>query len=156
LSELKSKDVCSSCGGELDCEGNFHNRYRRFEQYRCKSCKMPVEFDIDPLIKNEVLEIEEVSIEVLNREAKAPSRFDKNSHDVLLCCWNPKCTQPGILIGLTLREMLDKHETHREYWEFCRGVELSPKGRKRTPCDQSFKITIDIVLKNNEVSGGQF
>lgn len=109
---------------------------------------MPVEFDTDPLIKNEFPEIEEVSIEVLNRVAKAPTKYSKDSHDVLLCCWNHKCNNTGIPIGLTLREMLSKHETHREYWEFCSGVELTPTGRLRTACDQSFKITIDIVLKS--------
>jgi len=58
-----------------------------------------------------------------------------------------RCNHPGILIGLTLGEMLSKNETHRKYWEFCNGADLTPTGKIRTRCDQSFEVTIDIVLK---------
>jgi hypothetical protein len=148
MAEMKSKTTCSFCGGELEYDGPYHDLYHRFEQYRCRSCRMPVQFDMDPLIKEEFPEIKEISIEVLNREGRAPNKYDMNSHVVLLCCWNHMCTNQGVRVGDVLREMLTKHETHREYWEFCNGVELSPQGRKRTPCNQSFRITINIVLKN--------
>jgi len=154
MSKSQSKELCSKCGGELEYEGPFQDRYHRFDQYRCRSCRMPAHFDRDPLIKDEFPEIEKVSIEVLNREAKVPSKFDENSHDTLLCCWNPKCDHPGIPIGLKLREMLSKNETHSDYWEFCSGADRTPTGRVRTLCDQSFKVTIDIVLKSQPESRG--
>ena len=148
MSKSQSKDVCSKCGGEMEYERPFHDSYHRFDQYRCRSCGMPVHFDRDPLIRDEFPEIEEVTIEVLNREAKAPTRYNKDSHDVLLCCWNSKCKNTGVPIGMKLREMLGNNELHSEYPEFCNGAELTPTGRIRRGCDQSFKITIDIVLKS--------
>jgi hypothetical protein len=147
MSKSQSKELCSKCGGELEYVGLYQDRYHRFDEYRCVSCKWPVHIDRDPRIKDEFPEIERVSIEVLRKDAKVPSKFDEDSHDVLLCCSNMRCNHPGILIGLTLGEMLSKNETHRKYWEFCNGADLTPTGKIRTRCDQSFEVTIDIVLK---------
>ncbi len=152
MSKPQSKDVCALCGAELEYKGPYQDSYHRFDQYTCVSCKWPIHFDRDPLIKDEFPEIEKVSIEVLRKDTKVSNTFDENSHDVLLCCSNPRCNHPGIIIELTLREMLSKNETHREYWEFCSGADLTPTGRLRTACDQSFKVTIDIVLKSSEAS----
>lgn len=154
MSKPQSKEICSTCGGELEYEGPYKDPHHRFDQYRCKSCRMPAHFDRDPYIKDEFPEIEKVSIEVLRKDAKVPSRFDENSHDVLLCCSNLRCNQPGIPIGLKIREMLSKNETHQKYWEFCTGADLTPTGQIRTQCDQSFWVTIDIVLRNQAESRG--
>jgi len=148
--QLKSKFL------SFDYEGDFRSgNYYRFERYRCQSCKRPLEVRIDKPIKDEFPEIKEVSIEILNDQTRNSRTFNKDSSDILFCCSNHKCTNPGILIGLTIRDMLMKQQTHREYYEFCAGFEPSPKWRKKTPCTQSFKVTIDIVLKNNEAGGGQ-
>lgn len=140
------KDVCSACGGQLEYEGGFRRDQYRFDQYRCQSCKKPVEFGNNTYIKDEYPQIREASIEVENQRTKGTRKFGKNDSDLLFCCWNHNCSNPGIYVPRYLQEMLDKHETHREFYHFCDGYESSPKGRKKTPCTESFKITIDLVL----------
>lgn len=151
--ESQSKNKCPSCGGQLDYEWNSRRSNHRFERHRCQSCKMPVEFGIDPTIKNQYTQIKEASIEVVNERARSSRRFNRDDTVILICCPNHKCTNPGIDVPRFLQEMLDNRQTHHEYYHFCDGFEPSPKWRKKTPCTESFRVTIDIVLKNNETSG---
>lgn len=53
-----------------------------------------------------------------------------------------------------MKKRVIERQTRKEKWEFCSGVFLSPKGRKKTPCDQSFNITVDIKYKNDKAGGG--
>lgn len=155
MPKYKSKDICSACGGRLNYEGGFRRDQYRFDLYRCESCKKPFEFGMDPFIKDEFPQIRKVSIEVVNERTRISRRFSENDNFILFCCPNHKCTNPGIYVPRFLQEMLDNHQTHREYYHLCDGFEPSPKWRRKKPCDQSFWITIDIVLRNSEASGGQ-
>ena len=61
-------------------------------------------------------------------------------------CPNPRCHNGGFPIRETLRDMIQKRETHRECGDLCRGHEGSPKGRRRRrACLANFNLTIDLV-----------
>ena len=153
MSESQSNKICSSCGGPLNSEGTFRDSYRRFERFKCESCKKPFEIGLDPCIKDEYPQIKTLSIEVISEGAKTSRKFDQDSPVILLCCTNHRCTKPGIYIPIYLQKMSDSHETHQKFYQSCDGFEPSPKWRRKKPCDQSFWITIDMVPKDDESSG---
>ena len=152
MEQAKSKNECPSCKGELDYEGCYRRFYGgfRFDQYRCVVCGRTVEIRIDEPIEKTFPMIRDISIEVLEEGIRNPRRYDKSSNSGLLfCCSNPKCTNPGILIEPILREMVEKRQSHKETWKVCDGFEPSPKWRRKTPCDRSFKITIELILEKD-------
>ncbi len=159
MEKNQSKEECQFCGGQLVEEGTFkHGVARRYEVYRCENeaCKKITEIRIDKSIMEICPTIQDISMEVLEDGARNPRRYSNDSiRDRMFFCSNPKCTKPGIHIESFLYQMIEKHQNQAESWEFCNGFEPSPKWRKKTPCDQSFKITVDIVFKNNEASGSQ-
>jgi hypothetical protein len=100
--------------------------------------------------------IERISMEVLKEGSSNPRRYvDDSIRDMMFFCSNPKCTKPPIVMDSYLYKMIEQKQTHSEVWEACDGFEPSPKWRKKTPCNQLFKITVDIVFKNNEASKGR-
>jgi len=157
MEQTKSKNECPSCKGQLDYDGCYRRRYDgfRFDQYRCVECGKTVEIRIDEPIEKTFPMIREISIEVLEDRARNPKRYNKSSNSGLLfCCSNPKCTNPGIFIEPILQEMVDKRQLYKETWQVCNGFEPSPKWRKKTPCNRSFRITINLILENNGAHGG--
>lgn len=147
MPESQSKDKCRYCGGQLKYEETYrYGGFRREEHYRCQSCERLVQVRIDRPIKERFPTIKDISIEVFNEKTRGITKFGIEASDVLFCCQNRDCKNPGILIGPTIGEMLRINETHREYWESCVGYESSPRGRRKTACGQSFRIKIDIML----------
>jgi len=154
MKENKSNNECPSCKGELEYEGTFRRRNFRFDQYRCKECRHVLEKEIDKSIEKTFPIIRDISIEVLEEGKTRPSHYNKSSiSEFLFICPNQKCTNPGIYIVPILREMIEKHQLHHEKWEICNGFEASPQGLRKKPCMRSFKMTIDIVLDENEEIG---
>lgn len=153
MEKSQSKKECEFCGGQLVEEGTSrHADNSRYEEYRreAEACKKITRIRIDKSIMEIYPTIQDISMEVLKEGASNPSRYSNDSiRDKMFFCLKPGCTHPGIYMESFLYQMIEKHQNHAESWEFCRGVIPSPQWRKRTPCDQSFEITVDIVFKNN-------
>lgn len=142
---------CPFCGGRLLEQDYFsHDEARRYAQYQCEACNKITGIRVDKSIMEIYPTIQGISMEVLKEGARNPRRYSNDSiRDIMFFCSNPKCTNPGIFMESFLYQMIEKHQNHAESWEGCDGFILSPKWRKKTPCDQSFKITVDIIFKNN-------
>ena len=71
-------------------------------------------------------------------------------------CSNSLCYNGGFSLGNILREMVRNRETHKETTEICQGYEGSPKGQRRyRSCLNHFKITVDIVFKEEDATTEQ-
>jgi len=148
---------CPFCGGQLVEEGTFrHADASRYEEYRCEACKKITRIRIDKSIMEIYPTIQGISMEVLKEGGRNPIRYSNDSiRDRMFFCSNPRCTNPGILMDLFLSQMIEKHQNYAESWKVCDGFIPSPKWRKKTPCNQSFRITVDIIFKNKEAIGSQ-
>ena len=157
MEKSQSKTKCPSCGGQLAWEGICrHADASRYEEYRCEACNKITRIRIDKSIMEICPTIQDISMKVLKEGARNPRQDSNDSiRNKMFFCSNPKCTNPGILMDLFLSEMIEKHQNHAEFWESCSGFIPSPQRRKETPCNQSFRITVDIIFKNNEASGSQ-
>jgi len=159
MEKSQSKKECPFCGGPLLEEdivwrGLYNQRYA---QYRCEECNKLTKIRIDKSIMEIYPTIQDISMEVLKQGARNPRQYSNDSiRDIMFFCSNPKCTNPGIFMDLFLYQMIEKSQNHAESWEVCNGFMPSPKWRKKTPCNQIFKITVDIIFKNNnEATGSQ-
>jgi len=157
MKNSQSKKECPFCGGRLAWENTFrHTHTGIHEQYRCEVCKKITRIRIDKSIMEIYPTIQDISMEVLKVGGENPMRYSNDSiRDKMFFCSNPRCTNPGIHMDSFLCQMIEKHQKNAESYESCNGVEHSPKWRRRTPCDQSFKITVEIVFKNNEAPESQ-
>ena len=150
MEKSQSKKECPLCGGRLlETFTFFHDETRRYAQYRCEACNKLTDIRVDKSIMEIYPTIQNISMEVLKDGERNPRRYSNDSiRDRMFFCSNPRCTNPGILMEFFLYQMIEKHQNHAESWEFCGGFIPSPKWQKKTPCDQSFKITVDIIFKN--------
>lgn len=139
--ELEGK---CSCGGELIFDGGRRRSSYRFELWRCSLCGLPKEIMIDNPFRNEFPMLGNISIKILDLNSKREHTFGFDSPSTILFCRNQKCSNPGLFLNPKIHEMIEKKIKHLEYYEYCSGYESSPKEFRKKPCEEEWKVTIDI------------
>lgn len=103
-----------------------------------------------PTIEDVTVEVEETGPKIFFGRVKSiKNTYKKNTFGEFIDCSNTDCLAGGFSIGLILDEMVRKNETHLETSEFCQGSEISPKGRIKYPCENHFKIKVDLKYKKS-------
>ncbi len=151
MKEDNSIDVCPDCSGELRFEKRMRSIYGgHTDLHRCMNCKRIVEEKIDLRLVKKFPMVQDIAVKV--HELHASTTRGLNEAEIytsLYLCTKPGYHDPGIHIEQVVRGMIEERLLHKEINEFCPGVKSSPKGRKKTPCDQYFTITIDLILDEN-------
>ena len=93
------------------------------------------------------------TIQVVATESGQDVNWDRNTHtysgtlDEYIRCSNTLCNG-GFRIADLIRDMVTKHDTHRDDTLLCGGNETSPGGRRiYKPCSNSLQIAVDITYK---------
>ncbi len=151
MTEAKSIDVCPDCSGELGFEETLRSFYGgHTDIYRCRDCRRIVEKKIDRRIVIKFPMLQDIAVKVHELHGSTARVLNKAEICTsLYLCTKPGYYDPGIYIEPIVREMIEERLLHKEINEFCPGVKSSPKGRRKTSCDQYFTITIDLILDEN-------
>ena len=149
MPETKPNDRCKYCGGRIYEEDTFsHDLSRRYAHYRCESCNKTTRVSVEKAVREVYPQIQHISMEVEREGERGARRYDDDSiSDWMFICDNQKCTNPGITMESLLHQMIEERKTHDNFYRPCDGFEPSPKWRRKKPCDQVFRITVDIEFK---------
>ena len=145
--------LCSHCGGPVGFHKEMYFGNKAIDSYICQKpeCRRLTYIKKDIPFKEEFPSIKSATVHVVEKGETMKAikyNFSEDNIENTIRCHNTKCTQTGISLRDFIRDMVSDNLAHLiKNNQFCTGVELSPKGKYRSTCMNSFDIEINLTFK---------